>query len=136
VRLNDRAIRAELRKQAISVPIPDDMWANISRELDKDAAKAAAKKTVAPKRANPTVKVPVRQVLALGAAAAVFWMVLIPSGANVDRLKQPATPKAAYTTPEARWDIPNRTRAVREANPEPHVAEERWYPTHVAPTSK
>ncbi len=131
MRMNDRAIREELRKQAISVPIPDDMWANISRELDKDAAKAVRRERTA------TVRVPVRQLLAFGAAAAVFWMVLIPSGKYVDRIKQPAAPKTIYTTTDTRWDIPTRTKVTaREPQSEPQVSVERRHPTQMIPTSK
>lgn len=130
MRLNDRSIRDELRKQAMSVPIPDDMWANISRELDRDAAKAEAKPLAASQARPRSKSLHVRQMLAIGAAAGIFWMMVIPSSAYVDRLKQPdpvpSTPVAApavpvtlsYAAPEdISWDIPKIERRKKESQP-------------------
>lgn len=111
MRLSDRAIREELCRQTMSVPIPDDLWANISRELDKDTAKARpALRFRASSRG-----VHLRQMLAIGAVAGIFWMMLIPSGAHVDRVQQPApspaaAPPAAAVTEAIPWDIPSEER--------------------------
>lgn len=112
--LNDRGIRDELRKQAMSVPIPDDMWANISRELAKDAPKAAALAPAVARVSSHLVQV--RQTLAIGAVAGIFWMMVIPSGAYVDRLKQPspspvvASTAAALTGGDIPWDVPTEAQ--------------------------
>lgn len=53
--------------------MPDDMWANISRELDKDANKALKRKHMA-KRLESW-----KPALAFAAAAGVFWLAIIPT---------------------------------------------------------
>ncbi|MFZ5827546.1 MAG: hypothetical protein ACOY94_24860 [Bacillota bacterium] len=118
MRLNDRMIREGLRKQAMSVPVPEDMWANISRELDKDAAKAGP--SVQARRSGPGFQV--RQMLAVGAAAGIFWMMVIPSGAYVDRVQKPApkpsaTAVAQAATGEPPWDIPTEEQIKRKPTP-------------------
>lgn len=114
MRLNDRSIRDELRKQALSVPIPDDMWANISRELDHDAARVKAAPAPRPAARQVSRGLQIRQMLAVGAAAGIFWMMVIPSGAYVDRFQRPgpgpaASPAAATAHAEVPWDIPTES---------------------------
>lgn len=120
MRLNDREIREELRSQAMSVPIPDDMWAHIQRELDRDAAQAATQAAPAPRVTVRSSRKPqLRQVLAIGAAAGIFWMVVIPSGRYVDRFRQPspnaaASAEVAMSTPDVPWDIPTEKLKPKE----------------------
>lgn len=126
MRLNDRMIREDLRKRAMSVPIPDDMWANISRELDRDAAKT--RPSLQSRRSSHGFQV--RQMLAIGAAAGIFWMMVIPSGAYVDRVQNPApkptAPVSAHATAdEAPWDIPTeeqiKSKPVAPYRPGPEM---------------
>lgn len=112
-RLNERIIRDELRKQAMSVPIPTDMWANISRQLDADQTPAAATpivgvptapaRTVAARRRSP-----MRHVLAASAVAGICWAVLIPLRGYIEPV-QPAevsAPAPASTLPITRTETP------------------------------
>lgn len=140
MRLNDRVIREELRKQASSVPIPDDMWAHISRELEKDAAAAQmpapvpVRPLIAAQRHTRSRSLQLRQILAIGAAAGIFWMMLIPSSAYVDQLKQkdappkePASTSATATTvtqpptpssaEKIQWEIPANERHEKDHPP-------------------
>lgn len=121
-RLSERVIRDELRQQAMSVPVPTDMWANISRQLDADkapvvpaamlAAPAVASQPVAAKRRRP----PMRQMLAAGAVAGICWAVLIPLRGYLEPLQtvELSAPAAATTSrPEAPTDVEEvkRTRS-------------------------
>lgn len=126
MRLNDRAIRDELRRKAMSVSIPDDMWANIRCELEKDATAAKRQPLTAVPERPRRRGLPLRHMLAIGAAAGIFWMMVIPSSAYVDRLKQPdaapSSPAAATTTTttattEPLWDIPASERHEKEYPP-------------------
>lgn len=121
MRRNDRAIREELRREAMSVPIPDDMWANISKELDQDLAARARSAVQARPLHRSTRGVQMRQMLAIGAAAGIFWMMVIPSGAYVDRLQQPA-PNAAEASQhlgETPWDIPTEAQIEKPPKARP-----------------
>ncbi|MFZ5815752.1 MAG: hypothetical protein ACOY93_10680 [Bacillota bacterium] len=123
MRLNDRVIKESLRKQAMSVPVPEDMWANISRELDKDAARE--RPPVSSRAASQRMQA--RQMLAVAAAAGIFWMMIIPSGAYMDSLQQPgpvpvAAIPAAGAQSETPWEMsaePVRSSSFSPPTPAP-----------------
>lgn len=73
MRPGDRTIRDELRREAAKVPIPEDMWQNISRQLDQDATRKERRRrwTALGETWRPAVVVAV--------AAGFFWFALIPS---------------------------------------------------------
>lgn len=76
MRPSDRTIRDVLRTQAARVPVPDDMWQNISRELDKDLAKNQAR----PAETRPPAPrhYQWRPAIIFAAAAGVFYLAFVP----------------------------------------------------------
>jgi hypothetical protein len=77
VRPSDRTIRDVLRREAASVPIPEDLWKNISNSLDRDAARA--------KRRQLAVRQGQwRPAVVLAIAAGFFWFALIPALPNME----------------------------------------------------
>lgn len=72
VRPSESAIRAELRREAAKVSVPDEMWTKISERLDGEMARADKRKRLWHQLINW------RPAFALAVAAGVFWMALIP----------------------------------------------------------
>lgn len=80
MRPSDRTIRDELRREAAKAQIPDDMWQNISRQLDQDAAKRKRRWQWLLRGAQW------RPAMVLGVAAGFFWFALIPALPNMDNM--------------------------------------------------
>lgn len=73
MRPSDRSIRDVLRREAANVPIPDDMWKNISQRLDEDSVRQERKKR------GIAGSHQWRPALILAVAAGFFWFALIPT---------------------------------------------------------
>lgn len=74
MRVDEKTLRRHLQREAIKVPLPDDMWQNISSRLDAEQKVEHERKRTATRleRWKPA--------LAFAAAAGIFWMAVIPSG--------------------------------------------------------
>lgn len=119
MRPSDRTIRDELRREAAKVPIPDDMWQNISRQLDQDAARRRRRWQWLLRGAQW------RPAMVLAVAAGFFWFALIPALPNMDNMPGMTKTQASETTPSpARktgpWG-PKGTRPSEETEPAPAV---------------
>ncbi len=101
MRPSDRTIRDVLRREAASVPIPDDMWKNISKELDRDAAVSARHKQLVRQGGQW------RPALILAVAAGFFWFALIPALPNMDTTFPKETSTPAAWVPSGRPDPVN-----------------------------
>lgn len=73
MRPGDRTIRDELRREAAKVSIPDDMWQNISKQLDQDSVRKSRSRRIM------ALGEQWRPAVILAVAAGFFWFALIPS---------------------------------------------------------
>jgi len=119
VQPSERALRNALHREAARVPIPQDMWENISSRLDEDAVPAVHRRTLSGKEQW-------RPALALAVAAGFFWFALIPSLANVERVMPAESGLPPIIVPVGQSNDPLNTptqamtdTAVKHAKPKP-----------------
>ncbi|HWI63588.1 MAG TPA: hypothetical protein VNT75_17275 [Symbiobacteriaceae bacterium] len=80
MRPSDRTIRDELRREAAKVSIPEDMWQNISRQLDQKTVRQEMRRRVLgwTEQWRPAV--------ILAVAAGFFWFALIPALPSMENM--------------------------------------------------
>lgn len=83
MRIKDRAIRDELRREADAVSTPDDLWEKINLGLDQEPPQLS----VADRVRSHHGRGPVRRLIAVGAAAGILWMMVSPAGINLEQSK-------------------------------------------------
>lgn len=104
MRPSDRTIRDVLRTEAARVPVPDDMWQNISRQLDQDETqkeqRVAALRPPAPRFYQW------RPAVMFAAAAGVFYLTFVPP-------TQPAVIEYADVPAHEQLDRPSGAHRVQ-----------------------
>ncbi|HYF93915.1 MAG TPA: hypothetical protein VD969_17005 [Symbiobacteriaceae bacterium] len=113
MRPSDRTIRDELRREAARVPVPEDMWQNISRQLELDSER---------KRRRPRVRwlSEWRPAVILGVAAGFFWFALIPSLPNTENMPDNTT-QTAIVIPASKTEptVTTARSTVKESDLDP-----------------
>lgn len=102
--LDSRTLRDQLRREAAQVPIPQDMWAHISRELDRDQAREQRR------RRFSGMLTQWRPTIAFAAAAGIFWLSIIPSSLGGDQVTAEAL-IAPHRSPSAMKEVSFRSRS-------------------------
>jgi hypothetical protein len=118
VRPSDRTLRDELRREAAKAQIPGDMWKNISKQLDQDAARRERRWQWLLRGAQW------RPAMVLAVAAGFFWFALIPALPNMENMPGTTRSQSSEVAPSRRSDTgpfgPKGTRPY-EDTPEPQT---------------
>jgi hypothetical protein len=115
VRPSDRTLRDELRREAAKAQIPDDMWKNISNQLDQDAARRERRWQWLLRGAQW------RPAMVLAVAAGFFWFALIPALPTMDNAPVPTGSQGTELAVRSQIDPGNRGQHTTQPADEPET---------------